>query len=57
MAQEVEVVLEAVGVVAEFTFPPPAPLTAVVIVLGILFETLTERTTVTTLVSVLACKC
>ena len=57
MAQEVEVVLEAVGVVAELTFPPPAPLTAVVIVLGILFETLTERTTVTTLVSVLACKC
>ena len=55
--QEVEVVLEAVGVVAELTFLPPALLTAMVIVEGILLESLTERTTVTTFVSRLACKC
>ena len=49
--QEVEVVLEAVGVVAELTFLPPALLTAMVIVEGILFVSLTERTTVTRFVS------
>ena len=46
--QEVEVVLEAVGVVAELTFLPPALLTAMVIVEGILFVSLTERTERTT---------
>ena len=50
----VEVVPEAVRVVAELTFRPPASFTSVVIVLWVLFESITERTRVSTLVSWLA---